>query len=139
MTGAGVFARCARHLRNKAASPKGGRLIRSSAAIDVRPVMVPVTIAVVIFSDDDSVPIPVLVAITDNPAVMIPVAVPIMPGADGYANRPDTDSNFFRARRHCRTNARNSGNHQSVFHYVLQYCEIKVIEQDASRSLVPTD
>ena len=98
-------------------------MIRSLAAIDDRPVVVPVTIAVVIFSDDDSVPIPMLVAITDNPAVIIPVAVPIMPGADGYANRSDTDSNFFRARRHCCTNARNGGNHQSIFHYVLQYSQ----------------
>ena len=93
--------------------------MRSLAAIDYRSVVVPVAVAVVILLDDDSVPIPVLVAITDNPAVTIPVAVPIMPGADCHASRPDTDSNFFRARRHGRANARNSGNHQSIFHFVL--------------------
>jgi hypothetical protein len=97
-------------------------LIGSLAAIDDRSVVVPVAIAVVIFLDDDRVPIPVLVAITDIPAVTISVAVPIMPGADGYAIRPDTDANFFRARGHGYANAGNSGNHQSVFHDVFQYC-----------------
>ncbi len=87
--------------------------------------MVPVAITVAIFPDDDSVAIPTIVAITDNPAVMIPVAVSIMSGADCDANRPDTDSNFFRARRYGGTNARNSGNHQSIFHCVLQYCETR--------------
>jgi hypothetical protein len=104
-------------------------LIRSLAAIDYRSVVVPVAVAVVILLDDDSVAIPVLVAITDNPAVTIPVAIPIMPGADCDANRPDTDSNFFRARRYGGTNARNSGNHQSVFHCVLQYCKIKRLDK----------
>ncbi|SHK11834.1 hypothetical protein SAMN05444159_2464 [Bradyrhizobium lablabi] len=77
-------------------------MVRSLAAIDDRSVVVPVAIAVVIFLDDDgfAVSVPVLVAITDIPAVTIPVAVPIMPGADGYAIRPDTNANFFRARGH---------------------------------------
>jgi hypothetical protein len=102
-------------------------LIRSLAAIDDRPVVVPVAITVVILADDDALPIPMLVAITINPTVVVPVAFPIVPGADGYANRPDTNSNFFRARRHCCTNAGNSGNYQSVFHYVLQYCETRYL------------
>jgi hypothetical protein len=108
-------------------------LIGSLAAIDDRSVAVPVAIAVVIFVDDDGVPVPIpmLVAITDIPAVTvtIPVAVPIMPGADGDAIRPDTNANFFRARRHGYTNAGNSGNHQSVFHDVLQYCEIRCLDK----------
>jgi hypothetical protein len=104
-------------------------LVSSLAAIDDRFVVVPVAIPVVIFLDDDSVTIPMLVAIADVPAVTIPVAVPIMLGADGYAIRPDTDANFFRARRHGCTNARNSGNHQSEFHYVLQYCETRCVNK----------
>jgi hypothetical protein len=117
--------------RSKAASPKGGRLIGSLAAIDDRFVVVPVAIAVVIFLDDDgvSIPIPVLVAITDIPAVTIHVAVSIMPGAHCYAIRPDTDANFFRARRHGYANAGNSGNHQSVFHCVLRDCEMMCLDK----------
>jgi hypothetical protein len=123
------------HLRprmpSKTASPKGGRLVGSLAAIDDGLVLVPVAIAVVIFLDDHGVPIPipVLVAIPDIPAVTIPVAVPIMLGADGYAIRPDTDANFFRARGHRYTNAGNSGNHQSEFHCVLPYCEMMFLDK----------
>jgi hypothetical protein len=92
-------------------------LVRSSAAIDYRPVVISVAITVVIFLDDYSVPIPVFVAITDDCTVAISIAV--MPSADCHAYRSDTDSNVFRARRHCSTNARNSGNNQSVFHRIL--------------------
>ena len=102
------------------ASPKGGHFY-SSAAINYRPVAVPIAITVVIFLDDYSVPIPIpmLVALTHNSTVVIPVTVAVMPRADGYANRSDTNSYLFGARRHCSTNARDSGNYQSVFHHVL--------------------
>jgi hypothetical protein len=93
------------------------QLVRSLAAIDYRPVVVSVAIAVVIFLDDDSVPIPMFVAIADDCAVAISIAV--MPSTDCYAGRSDTDSNLFRTRRQRNTNARNSGNYQSKFHHVL--------------------
>jgi hypothetical protein len=91
--------------------------------------VVPVAITVVIFLNDYSVPIPVFVAITDNRTVVVSIAVPIMSSADCYANRPDTNSNLLRARRHSSANARHSGNHQSVFHYVLLHCETKLSKQ----------
>jgi hypothetical protein len=83
--------------------------------------VVPIAITVVILLDDYRVPIPIpmLVAITDNCAVVISITVAVMPRADCHANRSDTNSNLFGARRHCNTNARDSGNYQSVFHHVL--------------------
>jgi hypothetical protein len=93
------------------------RLVRSLAAIDYRPVVISVAIAV--FLDDDSVPIPMFVAIADDCAVAISIAVTVMPSTDCYAGRSDTDSNLFRTRRQRNTNARNSGNYQSKFHHVL--------------------
>jgi hypothetical protein len=80
------------------------------------PVVVSVAIPVVIFLDDDSVPIPVFVAITDDCTVAIPIAITVMPGPDCYTCRSDTDSNLFRTRRHCCTDARNGGDNQSEFH-----------------------
>jgi hypothetical protein len=88
-------------------------------AIDYRLVMVPVAITIVIFLNDYSVPIPMFIAITDDCTVAISIAVTVMPSADCYADRSDTNSNLFRARRHCSTNARNGCNYQSVFHQVL--------------------
>ena len=81
--------------------------------------MVPIAITVVTFLNDYCVPIPMFVAITDNCTVAISIAVAVMPSADCYANRSDTNSNLFRARGHCSTDARNGGNYQSVFHHVL--------------------
>jgi hypothetical protein len=88
-------------------------------AINDRLVVVPVAITVVILLDDHSVPIPMFVAIADDRTVAISIAVTVMPGADRYARRSDSDSDLFRTRRHCSTNARNSGNNQSVFHRIL--------------------
>jgi hypothetical protein len=93
--------------------------LEASATINYRPVMIPVAIMVVIFVDADSVPIPILVTITDNRTVAISITVTIMPGANSYANWSDTNSNVFRTRRYCSTNARDGGNYQSVFHHVL--------------------
>jgi hypothetical protein len=101
------------------ASPEEGHLIRSSAAINYRLVVVPVAIAVVIFLDHYSVPIAVFIAITDDRTVVISIAVAVMPSTDCYADRSDANSNLLRARRHYSTKARNGGYHQSVFHYVL--------------------
>jgi hypothetical protein len=95
------------------------QLVRSLVAINYHPVVVSVPIAVVIFLNDYSVPIPMFVAITDDCTVAISIAVAVMAGADCYAYRSDTDSNLFRTRRHRSTNARNSGNYQSKFHHVL--------------------
>jgi hypothetical protein len=92
-------------------------------AIDYRLVMVPVAITIVIFLNDYSVPIPVFVAITNDCAISI--AVTVMASADCYADRPDTNSNLFRARRHGNTNARNGCNYQSVFHHDLLTSEAK--------------
>jgi hypothetical protein len=94
-------------------------LIRSLAAINYRLVVVPVAITVVIFLDDYSVPIPMFIAITNDCTVVISIAVTVMPSADCYAYRSYTDSNLFRTRGHCNTNARNGGSYQSVFHHVL--------------------
>jgi hypothetical protein len=93
--------------------------VRSLAAINYRPVVVSVAITVVIFLDDDSVPIPMFVAIADDRTVAISIAVTVMPSPDCYAGRSDTDSNLFRTRRQRYTNARNSGNYQSKLHHVL--------------------
>jgi hypothetical protein len=98
------------------ASPKGGHLIRSLAAINYGLVVVPVAITVVIFLNDYSVPIPVFVAITDDCTVAVSITITVMPSADRDACRSDTDSNLFRTRRHCGTNARNGGDNQSEFH-----------------------
>jgi hypothetical protein len=87
--------------------------------VAIDPVMVPVVITIVIFLNDYSVPIPMFVAITNDCTVVISITIAVMPGADCYANRPDTNSNLFRARRHCNTQARNGCNDQSIFHHVL--------------------
>jgi hypothetical protein len=112
----------------KMASPEEGHLIRSLAAIHYRLVVVPV--AIVILLNDDSVPVAMFVAITDDCTVAISIAVAVMPGADCYANRSDTNSNLFRARWHYNTNARNGGNYQSVFHHVLLHCETMLFKRD---------
>jgi orotate phosphoribosyltransferase-like protein len=88
-------------------------------AINYRLVVVPVAISVVISLNDYSVPIAMFVTITDHCTVVISIAVAVMPSADCYADRTDTDSNLFRTRRHCSTNSRNGGNYQSVFHHIL--------------------
>jgi hypothetical protein len=88
-------------------------------AINYRLVVVPVAITVVIFLDDYIVSIAMFVAITDDCTVVISIAVVVMSSTDCYANRSDTNSNLFRARRHYRTNARNGGDYQSVFHHDL--------------------
>jgi hypothetical protein len=103
----------------KTASPEEGHLVRSLAAINYRLVVVPIAITVVIFLDDHCVPIAMFVAITDDRTVAISIAVAVMPSADCYANRSDTNPNLFRARGHYSANARNGGNYQSVFHHVL--------------------
>jgi len=112
----------------KMASQEEGHLIRSLAAINYRLVVVPV--AIVILLNDDSVPVAMFVAITDDCTVAISIAVAVMPGADCYANRSDTNSNLFRARWHYNTNARNGGNYQSVFHHVLLHCETMLFKRD---------
>jgi hypothetical protein len=88
-------------------------------AVDYRLVMVPVAITIVIFLDDYSIPIPMFVAITNDRAVVISITIAVMPSADCYANRPDTNPSLIRARRHGNTNARNCCHDQSVFHHVL--------------------
>jgi hypothetical protein len=94
-------------------------LSRSLAAINYGLVVVPVAITVVVFLNDYSVPIPMFVAIMNDCTVVISIAVTVMPSADCYAYRSDADSNLFRTRRHCNTNAHNGGSYQSVFHHVL--------------------
>jgi hypothetical protein len=79
--------------------------------------VVPIAITIVIFLNDDRVSITMFVAITDNGAVVI--SVTIMAGADCHANRSDTNSNLFRARRRYSTNACNGCNYQGVFHRVF--------------------
>ena len=81
--------------------------------------MVPIAITVVIFLNYYCVPIPMIVAITDDCTVVISIAVAVMPSADCYADRSDTNSDLFRARRHYSTDARNGSNYQSVFHRVF--------------------
>jgi hypothetical protein len=93
--------------------------IRSSASIDDGLVVVPVAIPIVVLLDDDSVPIPVFVAIADDRAVVVSIAVAVMARTDRYAGRSDTNTNFFRARRHRGTKTGNGSNYQSVFHLIL--------------------
>ena len=87
--------------------------------VNYRLVVIPVAIPVAIFLDDDSVPIPMLVTITENCTVVISVTVTVMTSANSDACRADTDFNLFGTRRHCNTNACDGGNYQSVFHHVL--------------------
>src|SRR5579864_1837880 len=101
---------------SKLASPQAGHL---DPLVAIDPVMVPVAIKIVVFLNDYSVPIPMFVAITKNSTVVISITIAVVPGADCYANRPDTNSNLFRARRQCNTQARNGCNDQSAFHHVL--------------------
>lgn len=89
------------------------------AVINCCLVVVPVAITVVIFLNDYRVPIPMLVAITDDCTVAISIKVTVMPSTDCDAYRSYTDSDLFRTRRHSNTNARNGCNYQSVFHHVL--------------------
>jgi hypothetical protein len=98
-------------------------VVISSAPIDDGLVVVPVAISIMVLLDDDSIPIPMFVAIADDGAVVISIAVAVMSGADGDADRSDTNANFFRARRHRGTQAGNGSNYQSIFHCILRYCE----------------
>jgi hypothetical protein len=90
-------------------------------AIDDRFVVVSIAIAVAIFLDDSSISIPMVIPVSDNCAVVIPVAVSVMAFANCYASadRPDTDSDFFRARWYCCTDARDCRDNQSILHSVL--------------------
>jgi hypothetical protein len=94
-------------------------VVRSSTAIDDGLVVVPVAISIMVLLDDDSVPIPMFVAIADNRAVVISIAVAVMSGADCDADRSDTNANFFRARRHRATKAGDGSNYQSISHCIL--------------------
>jgi hypothetical protein len=116
----------------KTASPKGGHQ-DPLVAINDHLVAVSVTVMVAILLDNDRVPIPMLISFTDDGAIPISVAIPIMPSADRYTNRPDTNSDFFGARRHCCADARYGGNHQCVFHCLLLYCETMDKQRDHGR------
>jgi hypothetical protein len=94
-------------------------VVRSSASIDDGLVVVPVAISIMILLDDDSVPIPMFVAITNDRAIVVSIAVAVMSRADGDADRSDTDANFFRAGWHRGTNAGDGSNYQSISHHVL--------------------
>ena len=94
-------------------------VVRSSAPIDDGLVVVPVAIPIVVLLDDDSVPIPVFVAIADDRAVVVSIAIAVMSGTDCDAGRSDTNANFFRARRQRGTNAGDGSNYQSIFHCIL--------------------
>jgi hypothetical protein len=87
--------------------------------------LVVVSISVMVAILYNNVPIPMFVTITYDRAIAISVAVSIMSCTDGHASRPDTNSNLFRVRRHCGTNACNGGDNQSVFHQVLLSCETR--------------
>jgi hypothetical protein len=90
--------------------------------INDRFVVVSIPVAVTIFLDDCGISIPMVIPVANNCPVVVPVAIPVVMFAHRYADRPDTNSNFFRTRRHCYTNARNGGNHQSIPHTVLLDC-----------------
>src|SRR6185312_8494263 len=106
----------------KIAPPEGGQFTFDQdrlAAINYRPVVIPVAITVVIFLDYHSVLIAMFVAIADDCTVVISIAVAVMPSADCYTNRSDTNSNLSRARRHRSTNARNRRHYRNVSQIVL--------------------
>jgi hypothetical protein len=89
-------------------------------AIDDYLVVVPVAIMIAILVDDDRIAIPMFVPFTDDGAIPISVAIPVMSGADRNATRSDANANFLSAGRHCGANAGRCGNHDCVFHCVLQ-------------------
>jgi hypothetical protein len=78
--------------------------------------LVVVSISVMVAILYNNVPIPMFVTITYDRAIAISVS--IMSCTDGHASRPDTNSNVFRVRRRCGTDACNGGDNQSVFHQV---------------------
>jgi hypothetical protein len=61
-------------------------MLKTLVAINDRLVVVSITVAVTIFLDDSSISIPMVVPVAKNCAVVIPVAVPVMAFANGYAS-----------------------------------------------------
>jgi hypothetical protein len=84
------------------------------------PVVVPVAIMIAILVDDDRIAIPMFVPFADDGTIPISVAIPVMSGADGNTCRSDANANFFRAGGYGCANAGRCGNHDCVFHCVLQ-------------------
>jgi hypothetical protein len=90
------------------------------AAIDDHLIVVPVAIMVAIPVDDDCIAIAMFVSFADDGTIPVFVAVVITSCANRHTGRSDTNSNFFRAGGHCCANAGRCGNHDCVFHCVLQ-------------------
>jgi len=81
-------------------------------------VAIMIPVAISILPDHDGIAITV-VTLTNNLAVAIPITI-TMAVSDGHADRTDTNSDFFRASRHRDTNrSRRHGHHYKTFHHSL--------------------
>jgi hypothetical protein len=81
-------------------------------------VAIVVTIMIATLLDHHGIAIPV-VTLPDHFSIAIPITV-TTDGSDGHAARADTNSEFFRASRHCDTNrSRGDGHHNKTFHHSL--------------------
>jgi hypothetical protein len=78
------------------------------AAINDHLVMVAVAVAIPILYNN-GVTVAVFVSVTNYGTIT--VAVPIMSGANCYANRPNANADFFGARRHRGVNGCDGGNY----------------------------
>jgi hypothetical protein len=88
--------------------------------IDDYLVVVPVAIMIAILVDDNRIAIPMFFPFTDDGTIAISVAIPVVSGADGNASWSDANANFLSAGGHCRADAGRCGDHDCVFHCVLQ-------------------
>jgi hypothetical protein len=78
--------------------------------------VIDIPVVVTLLDHDSIVTIPV-VTLANNFTIAIPI--PIVTGSDGYADRTDTDSNFFRTGRHRKG---YSGNSNRSHYKTLDHC-----------------
>jgi hypothetical protein len=83
-------------------------------------IMVDIAVMIALLDDNGIVTI-MVVALLDDFTIAIAVAIPVMASSDGYADRTDADTDFFRAGRHGETNSgRSHGNYcKTLDHHVL--------------------
>jgi hypothetical protein len=96
------------------------RSIAGSTVDDHRLVVaIMIPVAIAILPDHDGIVAIPVVTLTNNLAVAVPITI-IMAVSDGHADRTDTNSDFFSASRHRDANcSRRDGHHYKTFHHSL--------------------
>jgi hypothetical protein len=81
--------------------------------------MVNISVAIVALLDDDGLVAVLMITVTDDVAVAVPVTISVAI-TNRYANGANTNPHLFRSSRHCAANSNYGGDHYGILnHQVL--------------------